>query len=325
MKTFFQHPAQFGYFFAETMHIFVPVMAKNYFKSYIWLLETLQSRGRLTLRELQSLWLRSSINDEGKDLAPRTFSNHIAAILDVFGIEIACDRSDNTYYIKNEETVGSGEVREWMLEALSLNSLLNESAGMRDSIIFENVPSSHKYLTLVIQAIRDRRILHVVYKSYQKTAEEDLALEPLCLRQYKKRWYLFACKSANTEPHMYALDRFLSAEITGDGYKVPKSFNAQELFSGVYGARIYPDMKRETVKLKVSAFQANYFRSLPLHDSQEEIERGDEWSIFQYYLTPDYDFKQDVLSFGSSVEILEPKSLRAEFKKIVNEIKDKYD
>ena len=33
-------------------------MAKNYFKSYIWLLEILQSRGRLTLKELQSLWLR---------------------------------------------------------------------------------------------------------------------------------------------------------------------------------------------------------------------------------------------------------------------------
>ena len=28
-------------------------MAKNYFKSYIWLLEILQSRGRLTLKELQ--------------------------------------------------------------------------------------------------------------------------------------------------------------------------------------------------------------------------------------------------------------------------------
>ena len=29
------------------------VMAKNYFKSYIWLLETLQSRGPLTLAEIK--------------------------------------------------------------------------------------------------------------------------------------------------------------------------------------------------------------------------------------------------------------------------------
>ena len=76
-------------------------MAKNYFKSYIWLIETLQSRGHLTLRDIQSLWLRSSVNDEQKELAPRTFSNHIKSIEDIFGIEIACDRRDNTYYIRN--------------------------------------------------------------------------------------------------------------------------------------------------------------------------------------------------------------------------------
>ncbi len=33
-------------------------MAKNYFKSYIWLLETLQTRGRLTLKEIKDLWMK---------------------------------------------------------------------------------------------------------------------------------------------------------------------------------------------------------------------------------------------------------------------------
>lgn len=43
-------------------------MAKNYFKSYIWLLETLQSRGPLTLKQIQELWLKSSVNDERSPL-----------------------------------------------------------------------------------------------------------------------------------------------------------------------------------------------------------------------------------------------------------------
>ena len=72
-------------------------MAKNYFKSYIWLLETLQSRGHLTLRELQSLWLRSSVNDEQKKLAPRTFSNHSKSIEDIFGID--ADARKYTYSV----------------------------------------------------------------------------------------------------------------------------------------------------------------------------------------------------------------------------------
>ena len=97
-------------------------MAKNYFKSYVWLIETLQSHGHLTLKELQSLWMRSSVNDEYKELAPRTLLNHIQSIFDVFGVKISCDRSDNTYYIENEAEVGGGSIRSWMLEALSLNS-----------------------------------------------------------------------------------------------------------------------------------------------------------------------------------------------------------
>ena len=75
-------------------------MAKNYFKSYIWLLETLQSRGSLTLAELQSLWRRSSVNDEGKELAPRTFANHVASIADIFGIDVPAPPTLTTYPIR---------------------------------------------------------------------------------------------------------------------------------------------------------------------------------------------------------------------------------
>ena len=300
-------------------------MAKNYFKSYIWLLETLQSRGPLTLKELQNLWLRSSVNDEEKELAPRTFSNHLQSIADIFGIEIECDRRDNTYHIKNEGEIGGSEIRNWMLEALSLNSLLNESAGMKDRIIFENVPSSQKYLTTVIQAIRDKKVLHVVYKSYRKTDEEELILEPYCLREFKKRWYLFAHKGNDDSPHMFALDRIQSIEIGKTEFALPKKFNAHEFFSGIYGIRVYPDMKPELVTLKVSAMQANYFRSLPLHSSQEELESTDEYTIFKYFLTPDYDFKQDVLSFGASVEVLEPANVREEFRAMISELNKKYE
>jgi len=295
-------------------------MAKNYFKSYIWLLETLQSHGRLTLKELQDLWLRSSVNDEEKELAPRTFSNHIQSIADVFGIDIVCDRRDNTYHIDNQGEIGTSDIREWMLEALSLNSLLNESASMKDRIIFENVPSSHKHLTTVIQAMRDKRVLKVRYRSFRKDHDESLVLEPWCLKEFKKRWYLFAHHDGIDGAHMYALDRFISAVVGTGKFVLPKKFNAHEMFSGVYGVYLYDDMKRETVLLKADAMQANYFRTLPLHSSQEEVERNEEYSMFKYFLTPDYDFKQDILSFGARVEILQPEILRQEFKSIINQL-----
>lgn len=299
-------------------------MTKNYFKSYIWLLETLQARGRLTLKEIKDLWMRSSINEDKKELATRTFANHIASIADIFGIDIVCDRRDNTYSIANRDDMDGTGIRSWMLDALSLNSILNESAGMRDRILFENVPSSQKHLTTVIQAIRDGKVLDAVYKSYRKPEAETLTLEPWCLREFKKRWYLFAIHDGLNEPHMYALDRFESMTIGSANFTVPKNFNAHEFFAGVYGTRVYPDMKPEYVIIKTDAMQANYFRSLPLHDSQEEIESGDGYALFRYFLTPDYDFKQDILSFGTKVEVLEPQSLRDEIVQIINTLFNYY-
>ena len=183
-------------------------MAKNYFKSYIWLLETLQSRGPLTLQEIKDLWTRSSVNDDGKELATRTFSNHVASIADIFGIDIVCDRRNNKYSIENSEDLDGQGIRAWMLDALSLNSLLNESAGMKDRIFFENVPSSHQFLTPIIQAIRGNRKLKVRYHGYTMEEEMTYEIEPYFIREFKRRWYLYGHKEydEDTEPHMYALD-----------------------------------------------------------------------------------------------------------------------
>lgn len=299
-------------------------MAKNYFKSYIWLLETFQSRGPQTLKEIKDLWMRSAINEEGKELATRTFANHIASIADIFGIDIVCDRKTNRYYIENIDDVGGKSIREWMLDALCLNSLLNESATLRDRVIFENVPSSRRFLADIIQAIRDNYKLEIRYKSYRKTEEETFIIEPYFLKEFKRRWYLYGHKGDADGPHMMALDRMIDVDIIPEEFIMPENFLADDYFRGIYGARVYPNMKREMVKLKVYGTQVQYFRSLPLHSSQKEIEENDKYSVFTYFITPDYDFKQDVLSFGDKVEVLEPKELREEMRGIIKSLSIRY-
>lgn len=287
-------------------------------------METFQSRGPQTLKEIKDLWMRSAINEEGKELATRTFANHIASIADIFGIDIVCDRKTNRYYIENIDDVGGKSIREWMLDALCLNSLLNESATLRDRVIFENVPSSRRFLADIIQAIRDNYKLEIRYKSYRKTEEETFIIEPYFLKEFKRRWYLYGHKGDADGPHMMALDRMIDVDIIPEEFIMPENFLADDYFRGIYGARVYPNMKREMVKLKVYGTQVQYFRSLPLHSSQKEIEENDKYSVFTYFITPDYDFKQDVLSFGDKVEVLEPKELREEMRGIIKSLSIRY-
>lgn len=302
-------------------------MSKTYFRSYIWLLETLQTKGRLTLAEIKDLWMHSTVNDDGRELATRTFANHVAAIADIFGIDIVCDRRDNTYHIDNEGDLGGSGIRDWLMEALSLNNLINESASLRSRILFESEPSSHRFLKDVIKAIRDERMLEVNYQGFQMEAPQDFLLEPFCLKEYKRRWYLFARdhKGGYKEPHSFALDRMNSVAISEEPFTVPKSFNAQTFFSTRYGVLQYEGEKPAHIKLKVCARQANYFRTLPLHSSQKEVEKTADYSIFAYYLTPNYDFIHDVLYYADDVEVMEPASLRETFETVSSNLNSKYN
>ena len=301
-------------------------MAKNYFKSYIWLLDTLRSRGPLTLAQLSALWERSAVNEDGRPLPPRTFANHIEAIADVFGIDIVCDRRDNTYRIGNDEDLDGGGIRSWMLDALSMNALLNESARIKDRIIFEDVPSGHRFLDSVIRAIRDGRKLKVRYKGYRMAEEMTYEIEPWFIRESKRRWYLYGHKDYDkgSAPHMYAFDRMLDVEVMDEGFRMPDGVSAREWFGELYGVRKYEGMKVRKVVLKVYGEQVRYFRSLPLHSSQEEVETHSGHSVFSYMLAPDYDFRQDILSFGDTVEVLEPVELRKEMAGICQRMNEMY-
>jgi len=56
----------------------------------------------------------------------------------------------------------------------------------------------------------------------------------------------------------------------------------------------------------------NYFNSLPLHPSQRLIESNNEYSVYEYWLAPTLDFRQEVLRHGPTVEVLEPETFREE-------------
>ena len=105
---------------------------------------------------------------------------------------------------------------------------------------------------------------------------------------------------------------------------MPNSFTPSEFFDEYYGVIINGEQAVEKINLKVSARQANYLRSLPLHHSQQEIERTTECSIFQLTLCPTYDFQQEILRNCEDIEVLEPSWLRTEIADNIKKMYEKY-
>ena len=123
---------------------------------------------------------------------------------------------------------------------------------------------------------------------------------------------------------IYALDRIHCLELTNKSFRYPQDFYPEDFFDGCFGIIAGDGTKMETVRLKVSAGQANYLRSLRLHESQEEVERNDEYSIFTLKVRPTFDFIQELLSIGEDIEVLEPSGLREEIAGKIMRMWNKY-
>ena len=288
-------------------------MAKNYFNRYVWLIDTINRHGHISREEISRLWQRSSLNDTGEELYERTFHNHREAILDTFGIEIKCERSLG-YYIANSDDLESNGIRQWLLESLSMNNLLNESSDMRDRILFEKIPSSQRWLPVIVNAMREEKAVELTYKSFSRNGPSTFILHPYCLKLFRQRWYVLGRSEGYEDPRIYALDeRMKNVVPLKKALKMPAKFNAGEFFRKYFGV-IIDDRKPSTVKLKVVSNQVRYIDSLPLHESQSLIEETPEYGIFEYCLVPTYDFRQELLSHGPDVEVLEPEELRDEIK-----------
>ena len=299
---------------------------QNLVGKYVWLIETIYRAKRITFKEINERWKDNVEMSGGEKIPLRTFNNWRYAIQDMFGLFIENERcGDYCYYIDNEEDISNNGLRSWIYSTYCVGNALAGSQSIKNRILLEDVPSGQVYLHAIIDAMKENRVLNITYKNFWSEKERTYNVQPLCIKLFRQRWYLVVrYDKPGYSPWVCALDRILLLEKTEETFTMPKDWDAEEYFDGFIGVLCYNDCNKETVKIKVSTSQANYLRSLKLHESQEEVERNEDYSIFTYYLRPTYDFMQELLWNGEEVEVLEPQWLRDEIRGRIERMLDLY-
>lgn len=292
-------------------------MAKDLFKRYIWLVDTIYQAGKITFDEINHKWIRCSFSD-GNDFPKKTFNNHRDAIENIFDIIISCDTKDGyRYYIENSEDIDNGAMRNWLLNTFTINNLISESQKLKHRIQLEETPSGQQYLAPIIEAMRANHKIEITYQSYWKDHASTFEIEPYFVKIFKQRWYVVTHSEGMGRIMIYALDRIQQLSITQNRFDYPKDFNPEEYFYNCYGIindEDDEDIEPCTVKIKTNSYQAKYLRGLPLHHSQIENKVNEDVTIFEYYIKPTFDFKKELLSMGAEIEVVEPEWFREEMR-----------
>lgn len=172
--------------------------------------------------------------------------------------------------------------------------------------------------------MRESKCLTYTYQSFWGEEAKTVTAEPYLIKVFKQRWYLIAHTAEHEGLRTYALNRIQDLTISDRKFKMPKDFDAEDMFATAYGIVVREAEKAERIEIIVYNNQAKYLRSLPLHHSQREIETTDDYSVFEYYLKPTYDFVQELLLHGPDVEVVQPSSLRQLMKQRIEEMAELY-
>lgn len=107
---------------------------------------------------------------------------------------------------------------------------------------------------------------------------------------------------------------------TGKSFNYPEDFYPSGYFYNSIGIIVDQAYPPEIIQLEVYGTKAKYFKALPLHYSQSIIEEGDGYTQFEYYMSPTYDLKQELLSHMDEIRVIAPEHLRNEIKEIAEKI-----
>lgn len=301
-------------------------MALNQINKLVWIVETISRAGKISFEDLNRKWMNNQDLSYGEEMLKRTFHKWRNNILDTFGLLIECEKGGQyRYYISNMEELRQGSIEKWLLSTYSISNSLQGCKSIKERILLEDIPSGVNYLEPIIDAMKRGRLIHITYYSYWREDRREHYIMPLCVKLFRQRWYMVGKVWATGLFTIFSLDRIVDFRLSSHTFEYPKDFDPKDYFEGCFGVIAGTDVKIEHVVLKISSNQSNYLRDLPLHYSQQEKERHEEYSIFELDIRPTYDFQQEILRNGEDIEVLQPQWLRQEIAEKIHNMHNLYE
>ena len=295
-------------------------------KKCLYLINLLERKGAMTLKEINDCYQYSSIC-EGDKIIPRTFLRYKDFIEVNFPCYIEYNARTGKYELHRHKALYGEDdsLFDYLLSAYHIEGMTELALKHRDKIMLTEAPTGVENVQVILEAIDKKKGILCDYYSYNKKSVKQQKLIPYFLRTWENRWYLVA--EPDNHHHgqsVFALERMDNISLTEEKMLPSKKITADEYFDGSFGVNHSDDQKPERILIKVYSTQVEYIRALPIHESQKEIETTGEWSIFEYRLVPCYNFYQQLLWHREKLEVLEPMYVRDEMKKVIETMIAKY-
>ena len=295
-------------------------------KKCLYLINLLERKGALTLREINDYYQYSSLY-EGDEIQARTFLRYKDYIDETFPCYIEFNQRTGKYELHRHKALYGEDdsLYDYLLSAYHIEGMTELALKHRDKIILSEAPTGVENVQMILEAIDKSKGIECEYYSINRKTVKHQLLIPYFLRTWEQRWYLAA--EPDNRHHgisIFALERMEDIKLTEKKMLPSNKITAEDYFDGSFGINHSDEQKPEKIRIKIYGSQVEYVRALPIHESQTEVENTPEWSIFEYRLVPCYNFYQQLLWHREKLEVLEPLFVREELKASIQRMLEHY-
>lgn len=288
-------------------------------RRYLVLLKLLENaEGLVTSDQIEE-----ELNKEGLSFSTSTLSRDYKFLVDIGfkihniptkGYTLEIENTDEFSFLTN------------LFKRIAFSSLLSKSIAVEKEI--------HKYLALdetslvkdfqyfdiILQAIKERNEIRFQHSSFYHTdrlGPKSHTVKPHLLKEYQNRWYIVG--EVGDEFRVFGLDRIDGLEVLDNPPFKNKTEEANEKLLYTVGLN-FSDYEPKQIVLRFHESQKPYLESLKLHRTQKVVEDGLEgYYTIKLFVSYNFELKQQILKYGSLVEVIEPDFVREDIKKELEE------
>ena len=156
----------------------------------------------------------------------------------------------------------------------------------------------------------------MTYQSFTAREAQTFRFHVWWLKEFKNRWFAVGVKGKGKQVLTLALDR-IQEVMTDDTivYYDSDGLTPEWYYKDVIGVTVSANYKPRNVIIQVNSANAPYVETKPLHRTQRVIERNEKGIVISMRVQLNYELEREILGFGDSMVVLQPRQLRNRMRK----------
>lgn len=204
---------------------------------------------------------------------------------------------------------------EWVNELiLKLKNAFDLEENSSEIISFD----SNEYLKNIhfigdlFEAILYKKVLKLEYQTFTDATSKTFEFHPYYLKQHNNRWFVIGLYPRFENLTNFAIDRIINFETSAIDY-IPTSIDFNDYFDDYIGIT-KPKNAVEKIVFNAPIYLKPYITTKPLHGSQKRVSESEKNYRFSIELAINFELENLILSYGETLEVIEPIHFREKIK-----------